>query len=308
MLQILLAVVAAFLLASVIVSYRLSRSVVKPVKHLKHIIQRMELDTLGQEKVTSYPVSVNELEELYQAFQFMSDNLKDSMEKLTQAKEQEMHARNMALQTQINPHFYYNSLSSIMVLAENGDNDTVAKMCRNLSLIMRYITDTGSTTVSLADELDYVQKYLYCMKVRYQSSLNYNIDVDESLLSEEVPKLLIQPLVENAIKYGSNCAPPWTISVSSVIAENYWKITVTDNGPGFSEEACQKIAQNLAKADQNPGLPELKINGLGTVNVYLRWKIFCNGKIIFEYGNTEDGHGIVSIGRYISEDQETTQH
>ena len=60
----------------------------------------MELDTLGQEKVTSYPVSVNELEELYQAFQFMSDNLKDSMEKLTQAKEQEMHARNMALQTQ----------------------------------------------------------------------------------------------------------------------------------------------------------------------------------------------------------------
>ena len=78
------------------------------------------------------------------------------------------------------------------------------------------------------------------------------------------------------------------ISVSSVIAENYWKITVTDNGPGFSEEACQKIAQNLAKADQNPGLPELKINGLGTVNVYLRWKIFCNGKIIFEYGNTQD--------------------
>ena len=133
MLQILLAVVAAFLLASVIVSYRLSRSVVKPVKHLKHIIQRMELDTLGQEKVTSYPVSVNELEELYQAFQFMSDNLKDSMVKLTQAKEQEMHARNMALQTQINPHCYYNSLSSIMVLAENGDNDTVAKMCRNLS-------------------------------------------------------------------------------------------------------------------------------------------------------------------------------
>ncbi len=308
MLQILLAVVAAFLLVSVLVSYRLSRSVVRPVKHLKHIIQRMELDTLGQEKITSYPVSVNELEELYQAFQFMSDNLKNSMTELTEAKEQEIKARNMALQTQINPHFYYNSLSSIMVLAENGDCDTVAKMCRNLSLIMRYITDTGSTTVSLADELDYVQKYLYCMKVRYQSSLNYNIDVDESLLSEEVPKLLIQPLVENAIKYGSNCAPPWMISVSSIIAENYWKITVTDNGPGFSEEACQKIAQNLAKADQNPGLPELKINGLGTVNVYLRWKIFCNGKIIFEYGNTEDGHGIVSIGRYISEDQETTQH
>lgn len=307
MLHILLAVVVVFLLVSVIISYRLSRSVVKPVKHLKHIIQRMELDTLGQEKVTSYPVSVNELEELYQAFQFMSDNLKDSMLELTQAKEQEMRARNMALQTQINPHFYYNSLSSIMVLAENGDNDTVAKMCRNLSLIMRYITDAGSTTVTLADELDYVKKYLYCMKVRYQSSLNYNIDVDETLLTEEVPKLLIQPLVENAIKYGSDCAPPWTITVSSIITENYWKITVTDTGPGFSREACERIDQNLAKADQNPGLPELRINGLGTINVYLRWKIFCKGNIIFEYGNTKDGHGIVSIGRYISENQKTTQ-
>ena len=307
MLQILLAVVAVFLLVSVLVSYRLSRSVVRPVKHLKHIIQRMELDTLGQEKVTSYPVSVNELEELYQAFQFMSDNLKNSMTELTEAKEQEIKARNMALQTQINPHFYYNSLSSIMVLAENGDCDTVAKMCRNLSLIMRYITDTGHTTVTLADELDYVKKYLYCMKVRYQSSLNYSIDVDETLLSEEVPKLLIQPLVENAIKYGSDCAPPWTITIRSTTTESSWKIDIMDSGPGFTEEACQRIAENLAKADKNPGLPELRINGLGTINVYLRWKLFCRRNIIFEYGNTEDGHGIVSIGRYISNETEISE-
>ena len=303
MIKILMAVVAAFLLVSVIISYRLSRSVVKPVKHLKHIIQRMELDTLGQEKVTSYPVSVNELEELYQAFQHMSDNLKDSMLELTQTKEQEIRARSMALQTQINPHFYYNSLSSISVLAENGDCDTVVKMCRNLSMIMRYVTDTGHTTVTLADELDYVRKYLYCMKVRYQSSLNYHIDVDESILMQKVPKLLIQPFVENAVRYGSDCAPPWTITISSYVADNCWKITVTDTGPGFSEEACARIAENLAKADQNPGLPALKINGLGTVNVYLRWKLFCKEDIIFEYGNNEDGHGMASIGRYTVQEQ-----
>ena len=116
-----------------------------------------------------------------------------------------------ALQSQINPHFYYNTLSSIIVLAENGDSETVVKMCRNLSRIMRYITNTTETTVTLKDELDYVQKYLYCMKVRYQSSLNYSIHVDESLLSQPVPKLIIQPIVENAIRYGSNCAPPWNI-------------------------------------------------------------------------------------------------
>ena len=300
LLRILAAIVALFLSVSVLISYRLSRSVVKPVKHLKHIIQRMELDSLGQEKVTTYPVSVNELEELYQAFQLMSDNLKDSMEQLNQAKEQEMKARSMALQTQINPHFYYNTLSSIMVLAENGDSETVVKMCRNLSQIMRYITNTAETTVTLKDELDYVQKYLYCMKVRYQSSLNYIIHVDESLLSQPVPKLIIQPIVENAIHYGSNCAPPWNISITSVVTEGSWQIEVTDSGPGFTEEAKERITANIMKAIQNPGLPELKINGLGTINVYLRWKMFCKGDIIFRYGNTAEGHGIVSIGRYFS--------
>ncbi len=304
MLKILLAVVAVFLLAAVIVSYRLSRSVVKPVKHLKHIIQRIELDTLGQEKVTSYPVSVNELEELYQAFQLMSDNLKSSMTQLNEAREQEIKARSLALQSQINPHFYYNTLSSIMVLAENGDNDTVVKMCRNLSSIMRYITNTSQTTVTLKEELDYVQKYLYCMKVRYQSSLNYSIDVEESLLEQPVPKLIIQPIVENAIKYGSDCMPPWTITVSSTISKNSWQINVTDTGPGFTDEAKKKINSDILNAIRNPGMPSLKINGLGTVNVFLRWKLFCKDDIIFRYGNTAEDHGIVSIGRYFQTDTE----
>ena len=209
-----------------------------------------------------------------------------------------------ALQSQINPHFYYNSLSSIMVLAENGDTDTVEKMCRNLSRIMRYITNTAETTVTLREELDYVQKYLYCMKVRYQSSLNYSIDVDESLLDQPVPKLIIQPIVENAIKYGSDCEPPWTITISSTINQNSWQIDVTDTGPGFTEKAKKKINSDIMNAIRNPGMPALKINGLGTVNVFLRWKLFCKDDIIFRYGNTADGHGIVSIGRYFQTDAE----
>ncbi|MDO4306094.1 MAG: histidine kinase [Eubacteriales bacterium] len=304
LLKVLLAVVTLFLCISALISYRLSRSLVKPIKHLKHIIQRMELDTLGQEKATSYPVSVNELDELYQAFQNMSDNLKDSMNLLIEAQEQELKSRTLALQSQINPHFYYNSLSSIIVLAENGDSDVVIKMCRNLSNIMRYITDTSTTTVTLRQEIDYVKKYLYCMKVRYQSSLNYDILIDESLMDEKVPKLLIQPIVENAIKYGSDCQPPWYITIQSSITEDRWQIDVIDSGNGFSPEAIDKITRNIQDALKNPGMPALKINGLGTLNVYLRWKLFCKDDIIFTYGNTPEGHGIVSIGRYFPKDAE----
>ena len=300
LLEILLGVVALLLMISAFISYRLSRSIVRPIKHLKHIIQRLELDTLGKEKATSYPVSVNELEELYQAFQIMSDSMKDSMNQLMEAKEQEIKSRSLALQSQINPHFYYNTLSSIIVLAENGDTDVVVKMCRNLSNIMRYITNTGTTIVTLREELDYVQKYLYCMKVRYQTSLNYSIEVPEELQQEKVPKLIIQPIVENAIKYGTDCQPPWKITVRGYQTEDYWVIEVEDSGTGFTPEAIQKISGNIEKAIQTPGLPDLKINGLGTLNVYLRWRLFCGEHFIFNYGNTEKGHGIVSIGRYLN--------
>lgn len=303
LLWILFGVVAAILLVAVGISYRLSRSIVRPIKHLKHIIQRMELDTLGEERATSYPVSVNELEELYQAFQVMSDSLKASMNQLIEAQEQELKSRTLALQSQMNPHFYYNSLASIMIMAENGDTDTVVKTCRNLSNIMRYITNTSSTVVTLREEIDYVQKYLYCMKVRYQSSLNYVIDVEEDLLKERVPKLIIQPIVENAIKYGADCEPPWKIEVRGYRGEDFWQIDVTDSGNGFTDEAIEKIRRNIEKARENPGMPELKINGLGTLNVYLRWSLFCKEQIIFTYGNTADGHGRVSIGRRLAQEE-----
>lgn len=299
LLKVLLMVVAIFLCISTLICYRLSRSIVKPIKHLKHIIQRMELDTLGVEKATAYPVSVNELEELYQAFQLMSDNLNISMKKLIEAQEQEIKSRSLALQTQINPHFYYNSLSSIMVLAENGNTDEVSKMCRNLSNIMRYITDTSHIEITLRDEIEYTKKYLYCMKVRYQSSLNYTIDIPDELLNISVPKLIIQPLVENALKYGTDCEPPWYISIHGISTEEFWRIDVIDSGNGFTPQAIEKITENIKKASQNPGLPELKINGLGTLNVFLRWKLICGEDLIFTYGNTPDGHGIISIGRQL---------
>lgn len=300
LIQILIIVVALFLAISTFICYRLSSSIVKPIKHLKHIIQRMALDTLGVERATAYPVSVNELEELYQAFQNMSDNLNSSMNQLIETQEQELKSRTLALQSQMNPHFYYNSLSSIMVLAENGNTNEVSKMCRSLSNIMRYITDSSHTSVKLRDEIDYVKKYLYCMKVRYQSSLNYTIDIPEVLMNIDVPKLIIQPVVENAIKYGSNCEPPWYITIRGIQEKDYWKIDIIDSGTGFTPEALEKIATNIKKADQNPGMPELKINGLGTLNVYLRWKLFCGKNMIFLYGNTPERHGIVTIGCHTS--------
>ena len=72
-----------------------------------------------------------------------------------------------------------------------------------------------------------------------------------------------------------------------------------DSGNGFSEEAISMIQEKIANADQNPGMPELKIDGLGILNVYMRWKIFQKERAIFSFGNTPEGHGIVSIGQWL---------
>ena len=301
LLRILLLFVFALLAISMFISFWISRGLVKPIKHLKHIFQRIEIETLGKERTDNYPVAYNELNELYLAFQHMSDNLKTSMNQLIDSRQQELKSRSLALQSQINPHFYYNTLSSIIVLAENEQPQEVIAVCRSLSQIMRYITDTARTVVSVRSEIDYVNKYLYCMKVRYQSSLSYSIDIDDILLQYTVPKLIIQPLVENAVKYCTDCNPPWSISILGRAYDTHWQIDIIDSGNGFSEEASERIDSLIREADSNPGMPEMKIDGLGILNVYLRWRLFSGDKMIFSYGNTQDGHGIVTIGQKFSQ-------
>lgn len=304
LIQILLLFVMILLEFSLLISYSLSRSLVKPIKHLKHIIQRIQIDTLGEDKGSKYPGTYNEVSELYLAFQSMSENLKVSMNELIDSKQQELKSRTLALQSQINPHLYYNTLSSIIVLAENGHPQEVITMCRNLSQIMRYITDSSATIVGIGMEIDYVNKYLYCMKVRYQSSLNYTVDIDNALLEYRVPKLIIQPLVENAVKYGTNCIPPWNLSITGRIYEDRWQIDIIDSGTGFTPEDLEAIRDRINEADSHSGMPEMQINGLGMVNVYMRWKLFCGDTMIFSYGNTKEGNGIVSIGQQLSQPKE----
>lgn len=296
MIWILCVVVVSLLIISLLISYHLSKKMTNPIKHLKHIIQRMELDTFGQNQTTAYNPAYLELVELYHAFQKMSEKLKLSMNELIDSRQQELKSRTLALQSQMNPHFYYNTLSCIIVLAENKRTDEVITLCRSLSQIMRYITDGSSSLIQLGEEIDYVQKYLYCMKVRYQSSLSCTLDVDPKLRTVTVPKLIIQPLVENALKYGTDCLPPWSVTVKGAETEKGWLITVTDSGNGFTEETIQMLHEKIKEADLNPGMPELTIDGLGLLNVYLRWKIYQKDNAIFSFGNTPEGHAYVSIG------------
>ncbi|MGN0364044.1 MAG: sensor histidine kinase [Bilifractor sp.] len=299
MTQILLSVTGLMVLFSILLSLYLSHNMVKPIKHLKHVVQRLRLENLGEEKLDQYDASYDELDELYKEFQKMSESLQQSLAELEISQKLELKSRVIALQVQMNPHFYYNTLSCISILAENGQNEDVTKLCQTLSQIMRYITNTGTTIVSVSDEIHYIREYMYCMKVRYQESLDYSIDILPEIMEEKIPKLILQPLVENSIKYGTDCLPPWKITVTSYRDDEMWYITVTDTGNGFSEKVLDELNTKIADVNRDPRhkLTDLKIGGLGMINVYIRWKLYCGEDILFDYGNTEDGHAYVMIGR-----------
>ncbi|MDD3219652.1 MAG: histidine kinase [Lachnospiraceae bacterium] len=295
--KLLLGVCLVMILGIILISFHMSKSLMRPIRQLQQEVKDIEIGNLDQ--ISAHPLahSFEELEELNQTFQKMRKDLKLSMDDLLETRQQEVKSRTLALQSQINPHFYYNTLASVIVLAEDNQSEEVIKLCRNLTNIMRYITDTSVMTVTIKEEMDYIQRYLYCMKVRYQSSLNYMVDIDPDLLNEKIPKLVIQPLVENAIKYGTNKIPPWGIAVHGKIYKDYWQIDVMDSGDGFTEESLELIHKRIEAASKHLGMPDIQLNGMGTLNVYLRWKLFCGDDMIFELGNTEDGHGMVSIGR-----------
>jgi two-component system sensor histidine kinase YesM len=293
LLWMLLLVLFLFIIA---LSWLLSRWMVRPIHRLQNEIGQTGLQNLDQPLQETALFAFREIDELNDTFQSMLQNLNTSMNELLDARKHEERSRLLALQSQINPHFYYNSLASVIALAENDQTEEVIQMCMNLTRIMRYITDT-TDVVSIKDEIDYIRKYLYCMKIRYQSSLNYMIDIDPSISSEQIPRLLIQPIVENALKYGIDNDPPWAVVIDGYRNEEGWFIEVMDTGNGFSEEALHTIEERIHAAEQQLGMPQTHINGMGTLNVYLRWKLFCGSQMVFRMENTESGHAKVTIGR-----------
>lgn len=291
----LLLIFLALTAVSLTVAWFLARGMTQPVHQLADRVKNTTLHTLDKPAGTVRRIAIRELDDLDRQYSDTSEKLRLSMNHLLEAQAQEAKSRYFALQAQINPHFYYNSLSSIMILAESGETGTIVTVSKYLSDLMHYATRSASLSVPLREEMEYIRKYLYCMKVRYQSSLSFQIHLPDELREVSIPRLIVQPLVENSFKYGIDCAPPWEVAIDGLCTDGGWEIRVSDRGPGFSEEALSRIRQKLQEADRG-GLPDQEGDGLGLVNVYLRWKLFWEGHGVFRLENRAGGGASVILG------------
>ncbi|MCJ8014244.1 histidine kinase [Paenibacillus sp. KQZ6P-2] len=277
------------------ISYLVSRSLTIPIKKVQKSIKLLSLNTLPPKTESDVPSSLNELEHLNLAFNEMRLRLQQSLEETVASRAHELEAHNFALQAQMNPHFLYNTITNISILAEESGQQSIVEWCERLSQMLRYISSNHAAPVPLSEELEHTSNYLNLMKLRYEDNIQFVIDVPEPLQQIEVPKLIVQPIVENAMKYGIHVEPPWIISITGTLYADRWELIIHDNGHGFEEERIRQLTEQFRATDPLVKIPTLRINGMGLLNIYSRLKLLFGNRFAMNIANHPHGGALVSI-------------
>ena len=205
------------------------------------------------------------------------------MEQNVEEQRQKRKSELKALQAQINPHFLYNTLDSIIWMAEWGKTKEVVLMTSSLAKLLRQSISNQNELVRVEEEVEYTRSYLTIQKMRYKDKLEYEILVNPEIQSKKIPKLVLQPLVENAIYHGIKYKEgKGIVCINGYKNGMHMVLEVTDDGIGMTEEQLSKIFEKRET--------DTRRNGVGVLNVHERIQLYY-GK---EYGlrfSSEEGFG-----------------
>ena len=275
-----------------IVVYLLADRISRPLREFSAGIERISLDNLASDIPLLSSSYTEELQALDRAFRAM-------LLKLNQSIGFEMKAYMAALQSQMNPHFLYNMLSAIAESADEDGSPRTVRMCEKLSSMLRYMADYTSEQVSLQEDIANMRDYLDLMKVRYEEHFSYVIETCDALRGQHVPRMTLQPLVENCFQHGfKNKRPPWCIHVRFACENGLWSIEVRDNGCGISAGEIENIHRKIDGYQKNLAATysELRLGGMGLVNTILRLRLARREAIQFDIRSSEDSGTTVVIG------------
>lgn len=275
-------------------AYYVSVQISRPIERLRNRIMQLDVNnTLPEETCKS---EILEIDAVNHTLEQVSQKLSRTVNMMLQSQQHELQAKMLALQSQMNPHFLYNSLAVVCALAEEKKTEQIIYMCKNIAGMLRYIASSKGHLVTVAEEMEHTKQYLDCMKIRYGEYLSYSVAIPEPVLAQMLPKLSIQPLVENSIKSCTACEAPWHISITGDCDENQWKITVTDNGKGFTEEEVSAVYGKIKEIETKQNIPLLELGGMGLANVYMRLKFQYENDMVFELHNGETHGAVVTVG------------
>lgn len=249
---------------SLIGAQRISDTVVRPLEKLKELMGRAEKGDLNVSFNPQYP---DEIGRLGQQFDRMIHEIRNLIELVKVEQASKRRAELKALQAQINPHFLYNTFDTIHWMLKKYKADDVTGIITRLTELFRISLSGGRDMISLGDELRHAEAYLSIQKVRYEDQLNYRISVAESHKTLVVHKLILQPLVENAIYHGiKNLEDGGLITIDGIVSDGVLTLTVFDNGPGITPEKLGVLRRQLASMERPPETGVGKGYGLFNVN------------------------------------------
>lgn len=241
------------------------RNIVVPVHN---VVQGMERVEEGNLEVHIEPAGQAEIRTMVHSFNSMVRRLRHLIEENEEQQQKKHEAEIMALQSQINPHFLVNSLNSIRFMAQVAKFEGIRRMAEALIKILSTSFRSNSGFYSLREELEVLDSYIYLMKIRYSDGFEVAYHVDEGCLSDMVPRLILQPIVENSIVHGCSELVDEIGRIDLTIGhvDGQVVITVQDNGKGMSQQEIGQLMSGI-------GVEKSDHTSIGVVNVLNRLKL-----------------------------------
>ena len=285
--QILYLIVAVVLLImGVLISRFIADGITKPVKDLRDSMLKVER---GEFETANVAITANnEIGSLSKSFNVMTNRIKELMDEIIYEQRQKRKSELKALQSQINPHFLYNTFDSIIWMAEGKKNEEVVLMTSALARLLRQSISNEDEQVTIRQEIDYTKSYLIIQKMRYKDKMEFEIDVNPTIYEVPIIKLVLQPIVENAIYHGLKYKE--SKGILRIIGYRLGEkavIEISDDGVGMSEEVLSHI---FDKHKVNN-----KSNGVGVYNVHARLQLYYGESYGISYKSNPEGGTTATI-------------
>lgn len=266
--------VALSIVFTIALYFYITNRLTRPIQLLKNKMRQAASGYL-EAKVT--PTGSDEIADLGKSFNIMLGKIKTLLNQSIKEQEHIQKAELRTLQAQINPHFLYNTLDSILWMAESGKNDAVILLVKALSQFFRVSLNKGKDWITLSNEVEHVQSYLTIQQMRYRDILTYEINIPQELMSTTILKMSLQPLVENALYHGiKNKRGIGKITLTGKLLHPHMiQLEVIDNGNGMTLERLEKVRESL---EQIPTAEEIEqdssLSGFGLRNVHQRIRLY----------------------------------
>lgn len=281
---IILMTIAAVMLLFYIFSHYFLKNIIHPVHD---IIEGLKVVQTGNLDVHIAPKGQSEIRMMIHSFNQMVRQLKILMKENEQQQLKKQEAEMKALQSQINPHFLVNSLSSIRFMAQVSRFEGIRKMAEALIKILSCSFRSNQSTYTIKEELEMLDSFIFLMSIRYSDGFQFEKEVDERCLEYHIPRLVLQPLVENSIVHAFTEREDIGIIKVSVCEEQEWVyLIVEDNGKGISETQREQIFNQEEKEDNY---------SIGIRNVYTRLQLNYGEDSVFSIDSKEGCYTKIKI-------------